>query len=61
MVDDKNAFYDHAINVITLGNTDTTKLFSAPFYPGEHYNITLELYNEHEILVEKSVINMTNV
>ncbi|KRX03573.1 hypothetical protein PPERSA_04125 [Pseudocohnilembus persalinus] len=55
-----DAFYDHAINIITLGNTDQDYLFKAPKYPGTHYNMTLELYSEG-ILVEKSVVNLTNV
>lgn len=57
---DPLSYYDHAINIITLGHKQDDKLFTAPKYPGEHYNMTLELYSG-DVLVEKSVINMTNV
>lgn len=53
-------YYDNAINIITLGDLGDGKLFKAPKYPGTHYNMSLELYSG-EVLVEKSIINMSNV
>lgn len=53
-------YYNHAINIITLGDLGDGKLFKAPRYPGTHYNMSLELYSG-DVLVEKSTINMTNV
>lgn len=51
---------DHAIKIIRLSFETEENLFTAPILPGDHYNISLAMY-EGNTLVEKTGINMTDV
>jgi len=52
---------DHAIKIIRISMNDVPDLFTAPMLPGDHYNISLSMYDADDVLVEKTHINMTDV
>lgn len=58
------ASYDHNYKLITL-NTDATKLFTSPAYPGSHYQMGADLYttlpNGTDMMVETTKVNVTTV
>jgi hypothetical protein len=59
--DDYYTYSRHDIKIMRISMNNVDDLFTAPMLPGDHYNISLAMYDESEVLVEKTGINMTDV
>lgn len=46
--------------IITLSDSSSSLLFTAPLLPGNFYNVSLSLYSDTE-LVEQTTSNVTEV
>lgn len=44
-----------------IDNKDASKLFTAPQYPGTHYQMKVDLYTDTNKLIESQYINLTTV
>ena len=53
--------YNHNYKLIKIDNVDATKLFTAPQYPGNHYQMKVDLYTNTNRLIESQYINLTTV
>jgi hypothetical protein len=53
--------YNQLYNLLNLDNSDATKLFTAPSYPGDHYQMQVNLWSNTNALVESQYVNITTV
>ena len=53
--------YNHNYKLLKIDNKDATKLFTAPQYPGNHYQMKVDLYTNTDRLIESQYINLTTV
>jgi len=53
--------YNHIYKLIKIDNKDPYKLFTAPQYPGTHYQMKVDLYTSTNLLIESQYINLTTV
>lgn len=53
--------YNHNYKLLKIDNSDATRLFTAPQYPGTHYQMKVDLYTNTDRLIESQYINLTTV
>lgn len=53
--------YNHNYKLVTIDTSDQTKLFKAPAYPGNHYQMKVNLFTSANVLVESMMVNLTTV
>jgi hypothetical protein len=53
--------YNHNYKLIKIDHVDASKLFTAPQYPGNHYQMKVDLYTDTNRLIESQFINLTTV
>lgn len=53
--------YNHKYKLVTIDASDKTKLFKAPAYPGNHYQMKVNLFTSADVLVESMMVNLTTV
>lgn len=44
-----------------IDNNDASRLFTAPQYPGTHYQMKVDLYTNTDKLIESQYVNLTTV
>lgn len=53
--------YNHNYKLMKIDNKDASKLFTAPQYPGTHYQMKVDLYTNTDKLIESQYVNLTTV
>lgn len=53
--------YNQLYNLINLDSSSASQLFTAPMYPGNHYQMQVNLWTSGGALVESQYINLTTV
>jgi len=53
--------YNHNYKLMKIDSIDATKLFTAPQYPGTHYQMKVDLYSTANLLIESQYVNLTTV
>jgi hypothetical protein len=53
--------YDNGARIIQLANSNISKWFTAPAYPGDFYNMTIEMYDSAGDLLEKQTANLSDI
>lgn len=53
--------YNHNYKLLRIDNKNASRLFTAPQYPGSHYQMKVDLYTNTDLLIESQYINLTTV
>ena len=53
--------FNHNYKLLKIDNRNASRLFTAPQYPGSHYQMKVELYTNTDLLIESQYINLTTV
>jgi hypothetical protein len=53
--------YNQNYNLLNIDNTDSTQLFTTPKYPGDQYQMKVNLWGNDNSLVETQMVNITTV
>ena len=53
--------YNHRYNLINMDHSSASQLFTAPNFPGNHYQMQVNLWSAANALVESQYINLTTV
>lgn len=53
--------YDNGARIVQLANSNMSNWFTAPAYPGDFYNMTIEMYGATGTLLEKQTANLTDI
>lgn len=53
--------FNHNYKLLKIDNKNATRLFTAPQYPGSHYQMKVDLYTSTDLLIESQYINLTSV
>lgn len=53
--------YNQGYNLLKLDHSDPSRLFTAPSYPGNHYQMKVNLWSTTNTLVETQRVNITTV
>jgi hypothetical protein len=47
--------------LITIDTSNSSQLFKSPAYPGDQYQMKVDLYTNTQLLIESQLINITTV
>lgn len=53
--------YNQRYNLFNIDHSDSSRLFTAPRFPGSHYQMQVNLWSNTNTLVESQYINLTTV
>ena len=53
--------YNHNYKLVSIGHEDPLKLFLSPPYPGNQYQVKVNLFTSADILIESMMVNLTTV